>query len=131
MLSQIDAVCTKTGVWPHAVLSGHAHNYQRFTRMHGNTQIPYIICGNGGHKVEKLKAPGNRLDKLLRLRRAGMSTQAFLDELYLASLARYPSDAERSRLSALLPPPGDESERPIVEDVCWGLLSSREFLFNH
>jgi hypothetical protein len=54
MLSQIDAVCTKTGVWPHAVLSGHAHNYQRFTRVHGNTQIPYIICGNGGHALAKL-----------------------------------------------------------------------------
>ena len=34
MLSQIDDICSETGVWPHAVLSGHAHNYQRFTRLH-------------------------------------------------------------------------------------------------
>lgn len=54
MLSQIDAVCKQTGVWPHAVLSGHAHNYQRFTRVHGDTQIPYIICGNGGHAIARL-----------------------------------------------------------------------------
>jgi hypothetical protein len=54
MLSQIDAICSKTGIWPHAVLSGHAHNYQRFTRLHSNTQIPYIICGNGGHALAKL-----------------------------------------------------------------------------
>jgi hypothetical protein len=54
MLSQIDDICTKTGIWPHAVLSGHAHNYQRFTRAHGDTQIPYIICGNGGHALAKL-----------------------------------------------------------------------------
>ena len=54
-----------------------------------------------------------------------------IDEIYLASLARYPSDAERNHLIALLPPPGDPSEREIVEDVFWGLLSSREFLFNH
>lgn len=54
MLSQIDEVCAETGVWPHAVLSGHAHNYQRFTRTHGNTQIPYLICGNGGHALAKL-----------------------------------------------------------------------------
>jgi hypothetical protein len=54
MLSQIDDICTKTGIWPHAVLSGHAHNYQRFTRTHGDTQIPYIICGNGGHALAKL-----------------------------------------------------------------------------
>jgi hypothetical protein len=54
MLSQIDAVCKETGVWPHAVLSGHAHNYQRFTRQHGQTQIPYLIAGNGGHAIAKL-----------------------------------------------------------------------------
>ncbi|MBV9250115.1 MAG: metallophosphoesterase, partial [Acetobacteraceae bacterium] len=47
MLAQIDQCCQQAGVWPHAVLSGHAHNYQRFTRTHGQMQIPYLICGNG------------------------------------------------------------------------------------
>jgi hypothetical protein len=56
MLSQIDEVCTRAGVWPHAFLSGHAHNYQRFTRTRGanGTQIPYVVCGNGGHGLQKL-----------------------------------------------------------------------------
>jgi hypothetical protein len=55
MESQIDAICTKVGVWPHAFLSGHAHNYQRFTRTRKDgTQIPYVICGNGGHAVARL-----------------------------------------------------------------------------
>jgi Calcineurin-like phosphoesterase len=58
MLSQIDAACNDVGVWPHAVLSAHAHNYQRFTRLHGQTQIPYIICGNGGHGLTKLTRKG-------------------------------------------------------------------------
>ena len=58
MLAQIDEVCNHTGIWPHAVLSGHAHNYQRFTRSHGQTQIPYIICGNGGHGLAKLSRKG-------------------------------------------------------------------------
>jgi hypothetical protein len=58
MLSQIDDKCSAAGIWPHAVLSGHAHNYQRFTRMHGKTQIPYIICGNGGHALAKLTRKG-------------------------------------------------------------------------
>jgi hypothetical protein len=49
MLKEIDAICDKIGVWPHAVLSGHAHNYQRFTRTLGKRQIPYVVCGNGGH----------------------------------------------------------------------------------
>jgi hypothetical protein len=55
MLAQIDAICEETGVWPHAVLSGHAHNYQRFTRVRQAMQIPYIIAGNGGHAVAPLK----------------------------------------------------------------------------
>jgi len=49
MLKEIDAICKQTGVWPHAILSGHAHNYQRFTRGLNNRQIPFIVCGNGGH----------------------------------------------------------------------------------
>jgi Calcineurin-like phosphoesterase len=58
MLAQIDKACDDAGVWPHAVLSGHAHNYQRFTRLHSKTQIPYIICGNGGHGLAKLRQKG-------------------------------------------------------------------------
>jgi hypothetical protein len=54
MRGEIDAVCNDVGVWPHAVLSGHAHNYQRFTRVRGKTQIPYIIAGGGGHGLGRL-----------------------------------------------------------------------------
>ncbi len=58
MRKQMDALCAQTGVWPHAVLAGHAHSYQRFTRHRPDgTDIPYIICGNGGHNVTKLQAP--------------------------------------------------------------------------
>lgn len=49
MLKEIDSICKQAGVWPHAVLSGHSHNYQRFTRDVGGKQIPYLVCGNGGH----------------------------------------------------------------------------------
>lgn len=56
MLKEIDAICAKVGVWPHAVLSGHAHNYQRYTRRIGKRQIPYVVCGNGGHPpLQKLQ----------------------------------------------------------------------------
>lgn len=60
MLRQIDAICQKTGVYPHAFISGHAHNYQRYTRTikfakAGNDyQVPFIVCGNGGHNVTPL-----------------------------------------------------------------------------
>ena len=49
MLADIDSACTAAGFWPHAVLSGHAHNYQRYTRTVNNFQTPYVVCGCGGH----------------------------------------------------------------------------------
>jgi hypothetical protein len=58
MRQQMDKVCAAVGIWPHAVLSGHAHSYQRFTRLRSDgTVIPYVICGNGGHNVQRLHAP--------------------------------------------------------------------------
>ncbi|HTU50856.1 MAG TPA: metallophosphoesterase [Acidobacteriaceae bacterium] len=49
MLADIDSACTAAGVWPHAVFAGHAHNYQRYTRMVNAMQIPFLVAGCGGH----------------------------------------------------------------------------------
>lgn len=49
MLADIDSACTAAGVWPHAVLAGHAHNYQRYTRLVNGYETPYIVAGCGGH----------------------------------------------------------------------------------
>jgi hypothetical protein len=58
MLRQIDTVCKEEGVYPHAFLAGHAHNYQRYTRIikfGGNEiDVPFIVCGDGGHNVNAL-----------------------------------------------------------------------------
>lgn len=59
MLKDIDNACAKTGVWPHAVLSGHAHNYQRFTRSLDNRETPFVVAGNGGHALQKLTQHGS------------------------------------------------------------------------
>jgi hypothetical protein len=59
MLKQIDDICASVGVWPHAVLSGHVHNYQRFTRTRSDgTEIPYVSDGNMGHNVQRLARNG-------------------------------------------------------------------------
>ncbi|MGH9561289.1 MAG: metallophosphoesterase family protein, partial [Terracidiphilus sp.] len=51
MLQVIDNCCKKAGVWPDMVLSGHAHLYERYTRIMKNDRrhIPYIVAGNGGY----------------------------------------------------------------------------------
>jgi hypothetical protein len=61
MMKQIDEICTRVGVYPHAFLAGHAHNYQRYTRImqFGGAEInvPFLVCGDGGHNVNKLVRP--------------------------------------------------------------------------
>ena len=44
----IDHAATEAGLWPDAVLSGHGHLYQRFTRRTADREIPYIVSGSGG-----------------------------------------------------------------------------------
>ena len=60
MLAQIDAICNDAGVAPHAMLAGHAHNYQRYTRtttLAGRqVHIPYIVAGCGGHAASAVQA---------------------------------------------------------------------------
>jgi hypothetical protein len=58
MLREIDTVCQAQGVYPHAFLSGHAHNYQRYTRKMTfagkNYSVPFIVAGDGGFNVKSL-----------------------------------------------------------------------------
>ena len=51
MLAQIDAACQSASIWPDIVLSGHAHLYERYTRVMkaDGRQIPYVVAGNGGY----------------------------------------------------------------------------------
>jgi hypothetical protein len=50
MLDLLDTTFEKTGVTPDAVLTGHVHNYQRFTRTHANgKKVPYVVAGAGGY----------------------------------------------------------------------------------
>jgi len=48
MNQSVDDACAAAGVTPDLFLSGHAHNYQRYTRNFGGKQVPYIVAGTGG-----------------------------------------------------------------------------------
>jgi hypothetical protein len=64
MLSDLDAAFKEAKMAPDAILSGHAHNYQRFTRaftFQGKPmQVPFIVAGNGGHGIVPVKLTRNR-----------------------------------------------------------------------
>lgn len=49
MAGILENAITQTGRWPDMVLTGHVHNYQRFTRQVAGRAIPYIVAGAGGY----------------------------------------------------------------------------------
>ena len=52
LAQDLDRAFTESGLWPDAILSGHAHIYQRFSRTAaaaGGRVIPYVVAGSGGH----------------------------------------------------------------------------------
>ncbi len=57
------------------------------------------------------------------------TTDQVLDELYLGTLSRLPTDEERALLREAFPPPGSD-RRAAVEDVLWSILNTKEFLYN-
>jgi hypothetical protein len=87
-----------------------------------------LHIANGETVNEKLKAKDNRLDQLL----AAKSTDAqIVDDLFLAALCRPPTATEKSRLIETLAQSPADQHRAALEDLFWGVLSSKEFLFNH
>ena len=49
ILNAIDQAVAASGRTPDAVLSGHVHNYQRFSRVVGTRKVPYVVAGAGGY----------------------------------------------------------------------------------
>jgi hypothetical protein len=49
VLAAIDQAVTAANRLPDAIISGHVHNYQRFSRTVGGKTVPYIVAGAGGY----------------------------------------------------------------------------------
>jgi hypothetical protein len=77
--------------------------------------------------TSKLSKPGGRLARLLA---RGASDAEAIDEFYLASLTRLPSEAEkRALVQALARQRGGRAE--VLGNLLWAVVSSREFAYNH
>jgi hypothetical protein len=60
---------------------------------------------------------------------AGQTPEQVIDELYLRTLTRHPTEKEKTQLLAVV----NEYENPqqTLEDAFWAILNAREFVFNH
>jgi hypothetical protein len=56
MSKDIDDACAGANLVPHAILSAHAHNYQRYTRRLNGKQVLYIVAGTGGMNPQHVPA---------------------------------------------------------------------------
>jgi hypothetical protein len=87
-----------------------------------------LNISNGDTINQKLQAKGNRIDQLLK---ADTPDEKIIEELYLSALSRYPTDTETGQLRAALSGAGADTKREVIEDLYWGVLSSKQFLFDH
>jgi len=90
------------------------------------TQVLHI--SNGDTLNKKLTAKGNRLEKLLAEK---MPSEKIVEEIYLSALCRFPTDAEKQKMTKAFEGAEEKERRQVLEDIYWAVLSSREFLFNH
>ena len=81
---------------------------------------------NSPEIMEKIRA---REGTVARLVRELPQNEKLIDEMYLRTLARVPSDSERTQMLVAFADGRDR--RLAAEDVFWALLNSKEFLYNH
>ena len=79
-----------------------------------------------GDTVRRKIRQGGLINRRLKEER---SRDEIVDELYIRSLSRKPTEKERAKFKAFFTK--DAKPREVLEDIFWALLNSREFLFNH
>ena len=90
------------------------------------TQVLHMA--NGDTLNQKLTAKEGVLSRFVADDKA---PEAMVEEAFLSSLARFPTDKERTRLGQAIADAKPAERRAALEDAYWAILSSREFLFNH
>ncbi|MGI9429125.1 MAG: DUF1549 and DUF1553 domain-containing protein [Bythopirellula sp.] len=95
--------------------------------------VQVLHIANGDTINEKLRTKGNRVDELLSsgLSDYRMPDYRIIEEIFLSSVSRYPTDKEMRELLPLLVSSTNDAKRLALEDLVWSVLSSREFMFNH
>ena len=87
-----------------------------------------LHIANGDTLNQKLAQKDNRLDALLNSKQPDPK---IIEEAYLITLTRPPTDRELEKATALLATAKPEDRRTTLEDIFWSLMGSKEFLFNH
>jgi hypothetical protein len=93
----------------------------------GEVTMPQLLhLQNGQTVTDKIGNIDGRLTKLLQQKKGA---DAVVEELFLATLSRRPTEAQKAEITKSLAD-GDRPEE-VYRDLFWALLNSKEFAFNH
>jgi hypothetical protein len=95
-------------------------------RSSGATLAQVLLLANSDEVENKLAAGEGRIARLLAAKK---SDREMVDELYLATLGRFPREDERE--AALRYAAAGKEPAGVWQDLLWTLLNTREFMFNH
>jgi hypothetical protein len=144
-LSQVSAAPTKLGNYPMGwraiqLPDSNVNNYflESFGRPERSitcecerakepSMAQVLHIANGDTLNQKLKAKDNRIKRLIAEK---VPDDKLIEEVYFAALSRPPTDAERKEILDVLAATPATNKREAIEDLFWGVLSSKEFLFN-
>jgi hypothetical protein len=94
----------------------------------GDTNLSQALHLVGGSVVDqKIRSDSSRAATLAK---ADVPGDAAIDELFLATLSRYPTTEERALCQRRLAT-SQSPRRQALEDLLWMLINHREFLFRH
>ena len=114
-------------------LKTFGRNQRRITceceRSNDPSMVQVLHISNGTTLNEKLSAENNRITRWQKEFEG--NDEGLLDEMFLTALSRFPVDRERDELLVMLSETPPQERRPLLEDILWSMLSSREFLFTH
>ena len=97
-------------------------------RSNEPTVVQVLQISNGQVVNQKLSAEKSVVAHLLAEKK---DDAAIIEQAYLAALSRSPTDEEKKQLLAILAATPEGERRVAIEDLYWGIMSSREFLFQH
>ncbi|WP_169975549.1 DUF1549 domain-containing protein [Tautonia rosea] len=90
-------------------------------------QALQLVGGRTVHR--KVSAEENRIGRLMA---SGADDASVIEELFLATLCRFPTESETAfALDRLDAATDDADRRRVAEDLLWSLLNHPEFLFRH